>query len=122
MNIEKVQLHQQEQHLTDLQNTNEDINLQVDVQPQLIGAQKDSNISDLRKVVHNHLDVFNGVNNLLHNEKNGMDWDKGKNAYPEGENEQVDKGGDKTQSKQQLVQKKMEIEGFTKPLPHPIIA
>lgn len=66
--------------------------------------------------------MFNGVNNLLHNEKNGMDWDKGKNAYPEGENEQVDKGGDKTQSKQQLVQKKMEIEGFTKPLPHPIIA
>ncbi|KAK4724266.1 hypothetical protein R3W88_027045 [Solanum pinnatisectum] len=76
---------------------------------------------DMQEVVQKHLDVVNNVN-MLDSETNGIDGDKGKDAYPEVENEQVDNGGDKTQSQQQLVEKKMEVEGLTEPLPHAIIA
>ncbi|KAH0695911.1 hypothetical protein KY289_013393 [Solanum tuberosum] len=55
-------------------------------------------------------------------ETNGVDEDKGKDTYPEVENEQVDNDGDKTQSQQQMVEKKIEIEGLTEPLPQAIIA
>ncbi|KAH0698549.1 hypothetical protein KY284_012764 [Solanum tuberosum] len=55
-------------------------------------------------------------------ETNGVDEDKWKDTYPEVENEQVDNDGDKTQSQQKMVEKKMEIEGLTEPLPQAIIA
>ncbi|KAH0709120.1 hypothetical protein KY284_010547 [Solanum tuberosum] len=122
MNTEKVQQQQQEQYLTDLENTNEESNLQDDVHQQLIDVEKDSNRSDLQEVIQKHIDVVNNVNNLLDSETNGIDGDKGKDAYPEVENEQIDNGGNKTQSQQQMVEKKMEIEGLTEPLPQAIIA
>ncbi|KAG5594237.1 hypothetical protein H5410_035469 [Solanum commersonii] len=99
MNTEKVQQQQQEQYLTDLENTNEESNLQDD------------------EVIQKHIDVVNNVNNLLDSETNGIDGDKGKDAYLEVENEQVDNGGNKTQSQQQMVEKKMEIKELTEPLP-----
>jgi len=98
------------------------VTLQEDVQQQLIDVEKDSNRSDLQEVIQKHIDVVNNVNNLLDSETNGIDGDKGKDAYPEVENEQVDNGGNKTQSQQQMVEKKMEIEGLTEPLPQAIIA
>ncbi|WMV38153.1 hypothetical protein MTR67_031538 [Solanum verrucosum] len=80
--VTTVQQQQQEQHLTGLENTNEESNLQDDVQQQLIDVEKDSNRSDLQEVVQKHLDVVNNVNNLLDSETNGIYGDKGKDAYP----------------------------------------
>ncbi|KAH0706171.1 hypothetical protein KY285_010690 [Solanum tuberosum] len=132
---EKQQLQSQQQTLynaqigtdesnktNNLENTNEESNLQDDVHQQLIDVEKDSNRSDLQEVIQKHIDVVNNVNNLLDSETNGIDGDKGKDASPEVENEQVDNGGNKTQSQQQMVEKKMEIEGLTEPLPQEIIA
>uniref|UniRef100_M1ATF1 Uncharacterized protein n=1 Tax=Solanum tuberosum TaxID=4113 RepID=M1ATF1_SOLTU len=132
MNTEKVQQQQQEQYLTDLENTNEESNLQDDVQQQLIDVEKDSNRSDLQEVIQKHIDVVNNVNNLLDSETNGIDGDKGKDASPEVENKQVDNGGNKTQSQQQMVEKKIKEDTdedqnqhnliHAKPLPQAIVA